>query len=100
MAIPNLWPTPAEPATNVKVFRAEVEDPFRAKGQLTFHFVERVDAGAKTFSEFRPDLTMSISWQEALLDAELQADAQAVKNRLEQIAYAMYLRMKARIEGA
>ena len=98
MPIPNNWPTPNEPATTVKCFRVEIEDPFRPKAFFQFYLQEKVDAGNKSFAEYRPDLILSVSLANALADPELGPDITVIKNRLEQIAYTLYLRKKAELE--
>lgn len=100
MPVPNLWPTPNDPDTNCRVFRAEIENPFKPRDYFGFHIAEVASVGTrKTFEEPRSDFDFGISLADALLDAELEPLITTARNKLEQAAYILWLRRVAQIEG-
>ena len=95
MPSPEIWPAPGNPDTRVRVFRIEVERPVGAYPTLTAHLQEAIDAGGKTFLEYRPDLALSIDMSAAFADPELQGYAAAVAEGLDMIAWTLFQRRTA-----
>jgi len=98
MSIPDIWPTPCNSATRVRVFRINVERPVVGDPVVTFNVNEAIDAGSSTFEKYRPDCNLTASLPDLLADAELGTIAGQVASGLEQIAYTLYSRLKTAME--
>lgn len=100
MPIPEIWPTPGNPDTRVRVSRIDILRPVSDPPILRVEFQEAIEVGTSAFYKDRGDLLASVGFMEALADPDLQEAAAAVASGLEQIAYTLYVRRKAEIEGA
>lgn len=100
MSIQEIWPTPGNPDTRVRVFRIEIDRPISGNVVAAFHTSEAVDVGTSVFERGAPEFTPVVTMAELLMDPTLGPVAAQVAVGLETISYELYLRKKAEIEGA
>lgn len=99
MSIPEIWPTPNNPDTRVRVFRIEIDRPMNGVVTATFHTSEAYDVGISGFERGAPQFTPTATIAELLMDPVLGQTAAQVAMGLETISYELYLRKKAQIES-
>lgn len=92
MTIPEVWPTPNNPDSRLRVFRIEIERPLNSTPVLTFHMQEAITVGTKDFIEYRPDLALTIDLAADMADPILGQLISSIAPELEEIAYELYTR--------
>lgn len=98
-SIPEVWTTPGNPATRVRVFAIDIARPSAGQPVLSSHFNEAIDAGGKTFEQPAPQMQSQVALLNAMADPEIAEAAQAVLMGLSWITYVQYLRQKAQLEA-
>jgi hypothetical protein len=98
MSIPDIWPTPNNPSTRVRVSQMNIQRSIDQQPVLMITFQEAIDSGTTTFVKGYPPLDTALALDTMLADSELAPLVAAAMPALEQLAYTMYLRKKAILE--